>query len=256
MHKYFKSQNISPPAMKSKSSQKLPKSALKASQISTETSHLIAGELSEPQTHTQNPPQIPQVKKMDTALNAKDESKISYKNDSMDGRSMLIFKNGDFYEGDLDDGKKNGMGIFKNEKGDEFKGEFKWDKKEGKGEVKFKDGERYVGMFEGDEYCGNGEYYFGGGEVYKGIFVNGLPSGEGELLLKNGESFKGTFIDGKLNGKGIHSKKGEGIIYEGNYKDGERHGLGIRKCKDGKLENEYYNGICMGQVGTYYFLHK
>ena len=47
----------------------------------------------------------------------------------------MIYANGDEYEGDWKDDKRNGMGNFKANNNDKYSGEWKNDKKDGKGKM-------------------------------------------------------------------------------------------------------------------------
>ena len=62
--------------------------------------------------------------------------KGEFKNNYPWGKGELTVKNGDSYEGDWIEGRKEGYGIYKS-KGDFYEGFYRKDKKEGRGKYYF-----------------------------------------------------------------------------------------------------------------------
>ena len=88
----------------------------------------------------------------------------------------IIYKNGDYYIGEILNGNKHGKGIeyYKN------------------GNIKY-DGEFVNGKFEG-----NGKYVWENGEYYIGQWLNDKRNGKGILYYKNGNiKFYGEFVNGE-----------------------------------------------------------
>jgi hypothetical protein len=71
----------------------------------------------------------------------------------------LIFKNGDVYEGDVKDGKPDGLGSYTSADGSQYDGEFRNGKKEGLGTMFWANGEKYSGEWREDKKNGNGNYW-------------------------------------------------------------------------------------------------
>ena len=59
---------------------------------------------------------------------------------------MIKYLNGDQYQGDLVEGKKNGFGIMQDKFGNVYWGEFKDDKMEGVGTIFYINGSTYKGL--------------------------------------------------------------------------------------------------------------
>ena len=76
----------------------------------------------------------------------------------------------------------------------------------------------------------------------------GNRQGEGKMTWKSGNSYKGPFVDNKFHGeKGVYQWV-DGDIYDGAWKNGERHGKGIFKNADGTVEFlNYDNGEGKGE---------
>ena len=119
------------------------------------------------------------------------------------GKNSFIFasaKIGSFhikqenFIGQLVKGKKEGKGVCFYKNGDKYDVNFNDDKKEGKGSYFYNEkGERYQGNFENDYPNGIGKYYFKNGDRYEGMFKDGKKHGEGTLILSNGGRYKGEF---------------------------------------------------------------
>ena len=76
------------------------------------------------------------------------------------------------YEGDYQNDKKNGMGIFVWESGNYYKGCYKDDERHGYGEMYWKDGSCYKGEWSHGIQHGVGKMEFPDGRVKEGIFEN------------------------------------------------------------------------------------
>ena len=74
-----------------------------------------------------------------------DDSLIKNKNTTT--KINKIYSNGNKYEGDWENGKKQGIGIYKYASGDIYEGEFMNDLKEGRGIYKYASGGIYEGEF-------------------------------------------------------------------------------------------------------------
>ena len=84
-----------------------------------------------------------------------------------DEKDRLIFD--DFFEND----KKNGHGILIYVNGDKYDGEFVNDIRQGKGLYYWKDGSRWEGNFSDNVMDGKGIFYSNEGEIYEANYANG-----------------------------------------------------------------------------------
>lgn len=69
---------------------------------------------------------------------------------------------------------RHGRGVWQMVNGDSYEGEYMNDKKNGKGTYLWKNGSKYIGNFENDYRHGYGEMYWQDGRVYKGKWLNGI----------------------------------------------------------------------------------
>ena len=130
-------------------------------------------------------------------------------------------------------------------------------------------------LFEGEYKNGEGyEYIYGEDQetniiIFEGEYINGIKNGKGKKYYDNGNlKFDGKYLNGKKwDGKGYNRKgdliyelkNGDGyvkryyyhefkndevLIYEGEYKNGEKNGKGREYDKNGNFlyEGEYING--------------
>ena len=95
-----------------------------------------------------------------------------------DGKATMVFPTGNRYDGQFQDGKRNGCGTYS-----------------------FSDGRRYIGQFRDDQFEGLGIWLLGDGDRYVGRFQKNRCDGEGIFLFKDGRFERGTWKNGKqVNG--------------------------------------------------------
>ena len=185
-----------------------------------------------------------------------------FKNGMYEGRGRLIFRKGDYYEGEFKDNKANGFGKYVNIKGDIYIGNWVNDQQEGKGELILKNGCMYTGYFKKGMENGKGKIVWPDSSFYEGDFVNNSFDGYGIYMMRNkknyigqwkngqmngfgvfnypdGKSFKGYFEKDKKNGFGIYSGKNN-LRYEGNYKKGRQYGIGRVINEKGEIQLGLY----------------
>ena len=114
----------------------------------------------------------------------------------VNGKGKMVYTNGNSYEGNFVNGKKEGQGTFT-----------------------YKHGTVYVGRFANDKFNGKGKFIYNGGEIYDGNFVNGEKEGQGTHTYSSGSYFTGEFKDGKQNGYGKEYDKATNTTREGIWKD-------------------------------------
>ena len=69
--------------------------------------------------------------------------------------------------------------------GDVYNGEWKNSKKNGKGIIVYKSGNKYDGYWEEGKKSGKGIYYFKNGDFFKGEWKNGKKNGKGVFYYKD-----------------------------------------------------------------------
>lgn len=102
-----------------------------------------------------------------------------------DGRGIMVFANGDRYDGEFKAGQRHGCGTFT-----------------------FANGRQYMGQFEADQFHGIGVWELETGDRYIGEFENSRCEGWGTFLFSDGSSKSGTWSDGNLVGEGLSCNRG------------------------------------------------
>ncbi len=95
------------------------------------------------------------------------------------------------------------------------------------------DGRRYIGTWSKGGRSGKGTTEFRDGSKHTGQYNSDRENGPGVLVRADGRQMQGTFIDGLLQGPGV--LKDRSGNYEGEFKDGLRHGRGIFRYIRGDL---------------------
>ncbi|OQS04793.1 radial spoke protein 1 [Thraustotheca clavata] len=202
-----------------------------------------------------------------------------------DGRiyrqGKLRFANGDIYDGEWLDGKRQGRGTFTYVNGTQYHGEFdtnlfhgfgairvpdmehpltkEWIKgssfeghflkgrKHGKGTLVNGDGSSYDGNFLDNVYSGHGVYCYANGDRYEGEWRYGKYWGQGLLTYRDGGSYAGEFQNGHFHGFGTRTFPRHLGSYTGTYRYGIHHGSGVRVFADSsQYEGEWKNNKMHG----------
>ena len=124
---------------------------------------------------------------------------LKIEGEKREGQGKYIYKNGDIYEGNWKNNKKEGKGVYYfNQKGEKYKGNFFDDYPNGKGIYYYKNGDRYEGMFKDGKEHGEGTIFYADGGRFKGEFKNGLKHGKGDNKNSNGQIKYEIWENGKL----------------------------------------------------------
>ena len=162
-----------------------------------------------------------------------------FKDGCRQGKGVILYKNGDKYDGEWANDKYNGKGIYYFHDGSTYEGGYKDDLKCGKGRYKFASGNKYEGNFENDVFNGDGVFVFADGKKYEGQFKNGKMEGKGTFTMKGGIKYVGDFVNDNFEGHGVLTIKGQGT-YDGEFKNGKKNGHGTWTGSDGpKQEGEW-----------------
>lgn len=160
------------------------------------------------------------------------------------------------YEGEMDNGVRDGRGVCLYNNNTLYEGQWKKNKEHGQGRLMTADRKRiiYEGAWEKGKMHGQGAYFYPkGGGKYVGGFRQNLRNGHGVYSLPDGSIYDGEFRDNNMNGFGIF-RWPDGSIYEGSWRDGKRHGtMGVLVASDGfRYEGGWVNGAMEGRgVATY-----
>ena len=174
-----------------------------------------------------------------------------WKDDKANGNGELINYNGDIYIGEWIDDKKNGHGIYKCRNGSYYEGLWKDNIQEGKGKEKWIDGTMFEGEYKKGKRCGLGIFKWPNGSIYEGNFEDNNFNGKGKYKWSDGRVYDGEWKNNKLDGKGIYTWP-DGRKYEGDYKNDKKNGFGIYEWNDGKkYKGNWKNGTQDGEGELY-----
>jgi hypothetical protein len=156
------------------------------------------------------------------------------------------------YEGEFEDGMKQGEGTCVWDNGDRYQGQFAGDVPDGRGKYQYSSGDVYEGEMKRGVVMGRGTYTSRTGDVMEGSFVNGKPQGVGVFRFANGDRYEGEIDQGRLHGRGVyHSKNGDRL--EAPFVDGKAQGTGVYRFATGdRYEGELRAGTITGQ-GSYFY---
>ena len=164
--------------------------------------------------------------------------KGNWDSDKVGNFGLFLEKNGDYYLGELKEGKFQGKGELNIQGVSLYKGEFEYDLPNGKGSFEdFENLYKYNGDWEMGYKNGKGVLEFLDGTIYEGEFKNDLYDGTGVIKFNNGNKYEGQFVEGNIKGKGKFVWN-DGKRYDGEYEDFMKNGFG----KFYWSEKKYYEG--------------
>ena len=113
-----------------------------------------------------------------------------------------------------------------------YEGEWNQGVKEGQGEIILECGTIYTGSFYANQMHGFGKYVSSEGWVYEGDFVSGIREGQGLYTFVNGSTYDGQWVNGVEQGHGIYQDI-TGWSYEGQWYAGRKEGMGLTTYESG-----------------------
>ena len=155
--------------------------------------------------------------------------------------SITQYPNGDVYEGEWKNCKKNGKGTYKATLGVTYIGYFRDNLMHGVGKLIHDEEIIYEGEFANNKMCGKGIYTDKFYNVYTGHMNDDKYNGKGEMSFVNGNFFDGKWVDGAYVEGTMKYANSE--VYVGIFKDG--------KFVNGKykyLNGETYEGSWTDQL--------
>jgi len=175
---------------------------------------------------------------------------------------IYYFKNGSKYKGYWENNKFNGYGIYYYANGTIYEGYFKDNKRNGVGVVTIPNGDIYESIWNNGNISCIGKIIYKNGEIYEGYMKNykkdscgiiNYPNGDlfigiifddllyfGTFSRKNGERYVGYFKNNKMNGYGKLKSFIKNEVYEGNFKDGIKQGIGKYFYSNGDTYKGYW----------------
>ena len=158
------------------------------------------------------------------------------------GQGEMVIFNKIKYVGDFVDDIPNGKGTLENFlDGSIYEGDMVNGKKQGKGKIQFKDGTVYEGDFKDDQFNGNGCIKYANGRMYEGQFKDSKMDGHGKFTWEDGKVYEGNYFNDKKQGFGKLIWDGD-KYYEGNWVSNKQHGDGLYYFKGKTLKGQFRFG--------------
>lgn len=170
----------------------------------------------------------------------------------LSGHVNFKWDNGDVFDGQMLDGKRNGKGRMVWASGQTYDGDWRDDVATGEGALSYVNGDRYQGQVKDGTPEGRGKKQFANGDAYEGQFAKGIADGEGTHAQKDGSRYTGQWKAGRKSGRGKYVWA-SGQSYEGEWVDDRPEGRGILAFANGdRYEGQVSDGLPQGKgVKTY-----
>eukprot|EP00350_Pseudokeronopsis_sp_OXSARD2_P007106 CAMPEP_0170548592 /NCGR_PEP_ID=MMETSP0211-20121228/6870_1 /TAXON_ID=311385 /ORGANISM="Pseudokeronopsis sp., Strain OXSARD2" /LENGTH=194 /DNA_ID=CAMNT_0010854203 /DNA_START=510 /DNA_END=1090 /DNA_ORIENTATION=- len=155
----------------------------------------------------------------------------------------MTHANGDIYEGNWQNDKACGYGVFVDTVNAKYEGYWLDDLQHGEGIESWGTAEVpqaiYIGNFFKGKKNGKGRFQWNDGSYYEGDFVDGHFQGFGRYYFADLDKYyEGEFRFSNMEGRGIETWN-DGKRYEGDFKNGKKDGQGdVRVAKWGEVYRE------------------
>jgi|GEM_PF-2967273 TonB family protein len=133
-------------------------------------------------------------------------STADYVDGKRTGKGVIVYSNGNRYEGDFVENKRSGKGVFTWKNGNHYEGEYVGGRRTGKGVFTTPDGCRLEGDFANGKLYGKGTARWPNGDQYEGDFVRGKLTRKGVWTAANGDRYEGFFINGKKTREDVYNE--------------------------------------------------
>ncbi|MDD4821169.1 MAG: hypothetical protein PHI48_01225 [Bacteroidales bacterium] len=128
--------------------------------------------------------------------------------DCENGDALVIYKNGDRYDGFFKDSLYEGQGMLRLKSKEYYEGAFSKGLYDGAGYLQLPNKDVYEGSFKAGLYDGNGTLTEYKGRTYTGSFLKGKMNGSGSISLPNGDKYIGSFKNDEIDGYGEYYSQG------------------------------------------------
>lgn len=158
---------------------------------------------------------------------------------------LYDFKGNLVYEGQLQNGKKQGKGVYYTNNNCCVTANFDKNKAHGKATILYENGDFFEGYLEKALMHGKGKYYFKKtGNRFEGLWVDGKKEGPSNLYFSNGDKLEVSYINDKKEGYGIIYNEEGAVIFRGYYSNDHKNGLGTEFYDNGLVmfEGEFKDG--------------
>jgi len=161
-----------------------------------------------------------------------------------DCTGQVTYTNGNTYDGEWKNNKKNGQGTYVWPSGREYIGAWKNGDRAGQGTMTVSDGTKYVGTWKDDAYL-LGTMTQANGGIYEGPFVDGVYAGTDTFTFGSGKKYVGEFMNGFFEGQGTTFYT-DGTERSGNFVRGEYQVTAAEKKAKLVRQFPYYAVITCG----------
>lgn len=158
------------------------------------------------------------------------------------GFYKVNYDNGDYYEGNFVDGKRQGQGLYIYASGAIYQGQWKEGNITGEGTFNYSDGGVYQGFLENGKRDGKGILQYNSGAYYEGSFSAGKRHGYGDMYYTNGNVYQGKWANDLRednNGKLAYIN---GVVHVGIFTKDKMTGYGERTYTDGNYSGDFVDG--------------
>lgn len=128
--------------------------------------------------------------------------------DCENGDALVIYKNGDRYDGFFKDSLYHGQGMLRLKSKEYYEGTFSKGLYDSIGYLQLPNKDVYEGSFKAGLYDGIGTLTEYKGRVYTGSFSKGKMNGSGSISLPNGDKYIGSFKNEEIDGYGEYYSRG------------------------------------------------
>ena len=133
--------------------------------------------------------------------------------------TKIPYFNGDFYEGEVLNDKRDGQGVFycankEKRTNYEYHGGWREGLRDGHGKCYFYNEDLYVGHWKAGKRHGEGELFTRKGDKYKGQWKNDMKDGKGTFTASNGSKYVGKWSQDKKHGNGEMIRSDKQVFLE------------------------------------------